>query len=113
MENKELLEKVVKDRLDASLSEGLDPEEKERVFKEAMEAIDRQIELDRYESSKKEQTLNRVVKFVEVAAVPTALILIDSVVKWRFMKTVCNFEKDYTFTTTPGRSVSSFFRFKK
>lgn len=113
MENKELLEKVIKNRLENSLSEDLDPEEKEAFFKEAMEAMDRHIELERVESTKKEQNLNRMVRYVEVVAVPVGLLMIDSFVKWRFMKTVCNFEKDYTFTTTPGRSISSFFRFKK
>ena len=113
MENKELLEKVIKDRLEKSLSEDIDPEEKKVYFKEAMEALDRQTEMDRTDSMKKEQNLNRVVRYVEVAAVPAGLMILDSLFKWRFMKTVCNFEKDYTFTTTPGRSISSFFRSRK
>ena len=113
MENKELLEKVINDRLEKSLSEDIDPEMKKVYFKEAMEALDRQNEIDRSDSMKKEQNLNRVIRYVEVAAVPAGLMLLDSLFKWRFMKTVCNFEKDYTFTTTPGRSISSFFRWKR
>ena len=112
MENKELLEKVIKDRLEASLATGLDFEEKRAVFREAMEAIDRQIELERSESAKEERTPNRIMRGVEVVALPVLLTGVDLFTKWRFMKTVCNFEKDYTFTTTPGRSISSLFRWK-
>lgn len=113
MENRELLEKVVKDRLTKSMDESIDPEKRAMYFKEAMEATDRLNEMDRFDSSKKEQNLNRVVRYVEVAAVPAGLMILDSFFKWRFMKTVCSFEKDYTFTTTPGRSISSFFRWKR
>lgn len=111
--NKELLEKVINNRLKDSLSDILDPEEKETAFKEAMEAMDRHIELERAESVKGEQKSNRIIKYIEIAAVPAGLLVLDYCFKWKFMKTVCNFEKDYTFTTTPGRSVSNIFRFKK
>lgn len=113
MENRELLEKVMRDRLEKSMDENIDPEKKKEYFKEAMDAVDRLNEMDRLDSSKKEQNSNRLVRYVEVAAVPAGLMILDSFFKWRFMKTVCNFEKDYTFTTTPGRSISSFFRSKR
>lgn len=127
MENKELLEKVINSRLEDSLDEDMDLKERELAFKEAMAAMDRHIELERFESAnkenelvhaenelnRKEQGLNRIVKYVEVAAVPVGLLILDSALKWKYMKTICNFEKDYTFTTTPGRSLSGLFRFKK
>ena len=113
MEHKDLLEKVIKNRLETSLDCSVNPEEKEQAFKEAMEAMDRCIELERAESAKNEQGLNRIVKYVEVAAVPVGVLVLDSIIKWKYMKTICNFEKDYTFTTTPGRGISSFFRFKR
>ena len=113
MENKDLLEKVIKDRLESSLSKGLDPEEKKQAFKEAMEAMDRKTELEKIESAKTEQKTNRFVKVIEVAAVPVGLLTIENLFKFKFMKNVCHFEKDYTFTTTPGRSLSSWFRFKR
>lgn len=113
MENKELLEKVIQNRLENSLSEDMTPEEKKEAFKEAMDAIDRSIELERAEIAKKEQLPNRIIRVAEVAAVPVVLAGVDIFSKWKFMKTVCNFEKDYTFTTTPGRSISGLFRFKK
>lgn len=113
MENKDLLEKVIKDRLGSSLSENSDAEEKKQAFKEAMEAMDRKIEIEKIESAKKDQTSNRIVKVLEVAAVPAVLLTVENLFKFKFMKKVCLFEKDYTFTTTPGRSISSYFKFKR
>ena len=113
MENKALLEKVIKNRLEDSLSKDLNPEEKKQAFREAMEALDRQTEIEKAETAKTEQTSSRIVKVIEVGAIPAALLTLDYLFKSRFMRNVCEFEKDYTFTTTPGRSISSFFKFRK
>ena len=113
MRHKDLLEKVIKDRLTLALSDDVGSESEKENFKEAMEAIDRAIELEKIEQAKEEQVKNRVIKYIEIAAIPAALMTLDFLFKRKYMKDVCNFEKDYTFTTTPGRSISSFFRFKK
>lgn len=127
MENEKLLETVIKSRLEDSLDDAMDLKERGLAFKEAMEAMDRHIELKRLDSTnkenelvhaenelaRKEQELNRIVKYVEIVAVPVGLFILDSAFKWKYMKTICNFEKDYTFTTSPGRSLSGLFRFKK
>lgn len=112
METKELLEKVVNDRLEKAANESMSEEEKHAAFEEAMKATDRFVEVAKVETTN-EKKLNRVIKYIELVAIPVALMTVDYLFKMRYMKTVCNFEKDYTFTTTPGRSVSQLFKFKK
>lgn len=112
-ENKELLDKVVKDRLEWALANDVGSEEEKLMFEEAMKAIDRQVELEKIESAKKEQKENRVVRIVEIVAVPVALETLGFIYRRIFMKDVCNFEKDYTFTTTPGRSISGLFKWTR
>ena len=113
MENKELLEKVIKDRLILAKSDDVGSDSEKESFKEAMDAVDRLIEIEKLEKAEKEQRFNKIIKVVEVAAIPAILLVADHFLKLKFAREICNFEKDYTFTTTPGRSISSFFRFKK
>ena len=144
MENKDLLEQVIEDRLNTSLDNEVDEKVRSQAHKEAMEAIDRQIQLKKLESSDEEQTIkagfekdkidlekdkidlektkfelektekksNRIIKIVEIAAIPVGLFVADCLFKRYYMRQVCNFEKDYSFTTTPGKGISSLFRFK-
>lgn len=112
METRKLLERVVNDRLEKSTDENLSEEQKHAAFEEAMKATDRFVELSKVESND-EKKLNRALKYVELLAVPAALMTVDYLFKMRFTKTVCNFEKDYTFTTQAGRGISQFFKFKK
>lgn len=113
MENRELLEKVYRDRLTKALEQEADSEEKRAAFKDAMDATDRLIEMQKLESMKKDQDLGRILKYVEALALPVGLVVLDYVFKKDFLRQVCQFEIDNTFTTTPGRSgVSGFFRFK-
>ena len=109
--NKKLLEKVIEDRLETSLNQEVDAEERKQALKEAMEATDRQIQIEKIESSRKEDKKNKILKCVEIG-IPVALFALDCVFKIHYMKKVCNFEKDYTFTTTPGKGIGSLFRFK-
>lgn len=114
MKSKDLLEKVIEENLKVASEWEPGTEEHDKAFKEAMNAIDRCIELDKMEDKKKEQKDNKVVKYIEVIAIPVGLVLLkgafDFATKWYFAKKVCNFEKEYTFTTTPGRSISSWFK---
>lgn len=102
-ENKALLEEVIKDRLEKSLDE--DAENREEAFNEAMEAIDRQNELDK-------NNKDRIVKVVEIGAAIVAVPLIEAGCKKAFAKLICEFEKDYTFTTSAGKTLANLFRFK-
>lgn len=113
MKSKELLESVIERNLKIASETEVGSEQHVKAHKEAMDAIDRCIELDKIEDKKKEQKESKLVKYLEIAIIPASLIVLDYAFKWRFMKTVCNFEKEYTFTTTPGRSISGLFKFKK
>lgn len=130
MENIKLLEDVIKNRLEIA-EDDVESEESKRAFKEAMEAIDKMIQLEKLEVSKlevenkerlerekfdktnREQKKNDILRIVEVVAVPVGLFVMDCLFKRYYMRSVCNFEKDYTFTTTPGKSISGLFKFKK
>lgn len=112
METKQLLEELVRDRLEKAADDGMTEEQKHAAFEEAMKATDRFVEINKIETNK-DKKFNLVIKFVELIAIPVALMAVDFLFKMRFTKTICNFEKDYTFTTTPGRGVSQFFKFKR
>lgn len=138
--NRELLEKVIESRLkDAkTLSNS---EERDKALRDAMAAVDRSNRLTELDISKKEHEerlnfdkeskekdyinrkveilvrekedkKNRIIRIIEVAAVPVSICIINIISRNRFAKKICNFEKDYTFTTTPGRSLKDVFRFK-
>ena len=102
-ENKTLLEEVIKDRLERSLDENEGV--REEAFREAMDAIDRQNELDK-------NNKDRIVKVVEIGAAIIAVPLIEAGCKKAFAKMICEFEKDYTFTTSAGKALGNLFRFK-
>lgn len=122
-ENRKLLDEVISSRLEyVSTYADADDNETE-AFRQAMEAIDRQIkisELDasadeqikKQDQSKEEAKKDRLVKLVEICAVPLVLVGVQYVCNMRYAKVLCNFEKDYTFTTSAGRAMSKFFNFK-
>ena len=112
MENIKLLDEVITNRLELVKEFGKDSDDGKQAFKEAMEAMDRRIQLEKMSSAKEEQKKVDVLKIVEIA-VPVGMLILDFAFKTHYMKTICNFEKDYTFTTTPGRSISGLFKFKR
>ena len=57
--------------------------------------------------------LNTAVKVVEIATAMVVAPLIDFRCKETFAHMLCEFEKDYNFTTMAGRSLSGIFKFKK
>lgn len=140
--NKALLNDVIKDRLDRVLISDPENEGDKQIFKEAMEAINKQIELDKIQTSHEEQLEklkmeNEKLKaenekhlrdeaakkseakkdrWVQIGLFAGGLLLgegIDYAKKMGFARHICDFEKDYTFTTSAGRGLSSLFRFKK
>lgn len=102
-ENKKLLEDVIKDRLTKSLG---DSDEASEAFKEAMEAIDRQNTLDK-------DSKDRMVKFVEIGTAVVLAPLIETGCKKAFAHMICEFEKNDSFATMAGKSLSGLFKFKK
>ena len=140
--NRELLEGVIEERL--RLVQFADPENEvnKAMFKEAMEALSKQIEFDKIDASHKEQVEKLKIenerlkaeceknlrdetakkkeaakdRWVQIGIFGAGLVvapIIEHVSKKGFARYICEFEKDYTFTTSPGRSLSSLFRFKK
>ena len=103
-ENKKLLEEVIKDRLTKSL--GNDPDEASEALKEAMEAIDRQTVLDKDDK-------DRIVKFVEIGTAVVLAPLIEVGCKKAFAHMICEFERNDSFTTMAGKSLSGLFKFRK
>ena len=102
-ENKKLLEDVIKDRLTKSLD---DSDEASEAFKEAMEAIDRQNTLDK-------DSKDRIVKFVEIGTAVVLAPLIEVGCKKAFAHMICEFERNDSFTTMAGKSLSGLFKFRK
>lgn len=103
-DNKKLLEEVINDRLTKSL--GDNPDEATVAFEEAMQAIDRQNELDKDKKDK-------MVKVVEIGMVVVAAPLIEAACKKGFARMICEFEEDHIFTTMAGKSLSALFKFRK
>lgn len=125
--NRKLLEEVIEDRLTEALNGDVKLPETKIAFGEAMQALTTQTEITKMENAHQEQEEKRkaedrfrmketkwdvILRTAEVVAVPVGLCVINIVSRNRFAKRLCNFEKDYTFTTTAGRSLGSFFKFK-
>lgn len=86
-------------------------EEAERASKEAADKA--LFEQQKQEKALEEQKRTNTWKWVEVVCVPVGILLLDHLCKQTYMRHVCEFEKDYTFTTTAGKGISSLFRWKK
>lgn len=166
-ENKTLLDKVIENRLRQALNSKADDEGVNVAFKQAMDALDRKLELskidDAYEQAirkqelaeqevtkkyelaeqelqKKQEQLEQeakklelaeqelikkqelaereakitwMIRIAELGLVSLVLPCIQHRHNEKFAMMMCNFEKDYTFTTTAGRSLSRLFKFGK
>lgn len=78
-----------------------------------LEAENAKIEAEKeLKFKKKEAIANSVIKAVEIVGVIVVAPMIGYASKKAFAQMLCLFEKDYTFTTIPGRSLSGLFRFK-
>lgn len=126
--NKQLLDEVTKKYLEKALNSDADSDEGKAAFKQAMDAVDRQIEVTkleeaseeqamRQELAKEERTQNKWLKVLEIGAtvilVPVVSAICNYVSNDKYMEKICNFEKDYSFTTTAGKQTSKFFKFGK
>lgn len=120
--NRELLSEVIHQRLETALEADIGSDEGRAAYEEAMKAIDRQTEISKLDASREEQALkevnrakeakrDRVIKWVEIGVVAVAVPIAKELFKWGFAKLVMGFEKEDSFTTTPGKSTSGFFRF--
>lgn len=97
------------DRL-ATLEPGT--EEYEKVLTEIMKARDGEIELKKIESDRKSAKTDNWIKIGTFVVGLIAAPLIDLGVKKSLTKYIGTIEQMDTFTSTPGRSMSGWFRFK-
>lgn len=120
--NKQLLEEVIQERLELALNAD-DNEVSDAAFECAMRAIDRQIEIDRVnfeslntrermEEEKVKDKRDSIIKCLEIGATIIAAPIITAKINKTFAHMLCEFEKDYNFTTTAGKSLSKIFKLK-
>ena len=109
--NRDLLEEVTQNRLEEALS-STDDDKKAAAFK--------QIEISKIDASNNEEESklkgakkDRIIRCVELGATVLLTPVLDYAFKKSFAKIICNFEKDYTFTTTAGKTFGGLFRFKR
>ena len=87
--------------------------EKEKLeFEKECKKIEHKFKVTDNDFREKEHKKNFIIRTIEVAVVPVGLCIINIISRNRFAKKICLFEKDYTFTTTPGRSLKDVFKFK-
>lgn len=112
-ENAKVLAEANKKALEVAMDLGLDTEEGREAYKMAMTGIDREAKFNEEELRKKETKSQNIIRGIEIGAGVLLTPIVEFATKKVFAKMICNFEKDYTFTTSAGRSLSGLFRFKK
>lgn len=115
-ENKELLNEVQKDRLERALNE---PDEDGTAFKEAMQVTDRLTELEKHESSireqlekqkaeekqrKKESRRTLIGDCIKLGLIPLGLMTVKFFMGRSNQKLIGMIEQYETPVTTPGKS---------
>ena len=108
MDKAQLFDEVLCDRLQRCLN---DPTNEE-AFKQAMEAVDKDIEYDKMYLNREMREREMIMDTIKMSIGGIVGLSLENMFKSRFARMLCEFEKDYTFTTTAGRSLSSLFKFK-
>ena len=99
-------------------------DDKNRNFQVQLEEMKQEFELHRdelnYYREKEKAELEAkkarnemLIKGIEIAAAVIVTPLIDMRCKTTFAQMLCEFEKDYNFTTMAGKSLSGLFKFRK
>lgn len=83
--------------------------EKLRIESEKLR-LDNQKSVNNYNLEQDKLRTQRLLKVLEVTAAVVLTPMIDNKFRTKFAKLICNFEKDYNFTTTAGRSLSKLFK---
>lgn len=60
-----------------------------------------------------EAAKQRMIKYAEIALAVIVTPMIEAGCKHAFAKMICEFEKDYNFTTMAGKTLNSLFKFKR
>lgn len=115
-ENKQKLDDLIYDLLVMAGNNADGSKESEVFLKEALDAIDRSMEIEKMERAREEEKMKRIwdrtIKISEIAATAFLVPMMTYVYNMKFAKVICEFEKDYSFTTTAGRTFGSLFRKK-
>ena len=99
-------------------------DDKNRAFQVQLEEMRQEFELhrdelnyyrekERAELEAKKARNEMLIKGIEIAAAVIVAPLIDTRCKTAFAHMLCEFEKDYNFTTMAGKSLSGLFKFRK
>ncbi len=75
--------------------------------------VNKKIEEAKLKLENDQAAKDRLIKCGEIALAVIVTPMIEAGCKKAFAKMICDFEKDYNFTTMAGRSLSSIFKFKK
>lgn len=75
--------------------------------------VNKKIEEAKMKHETDQAAKDRLIKCGEIALAVIVTPMIEAGCKKAFAKMICDFEKDYNFTTMAGRSLSSIFKFKK
>lgn len=104
MKSKDLVEKVAVERLNTALSVDVEPEEKNRAFKEGMEAAKLHAEMN-------DKKINVMLKCAEVIVVPLFIFGAGWACKFRAMDKSHHFETDGIVASSAGKGLyQSLFR---
>lgn len=103
--NEELLNELIEFKLKKELEYEQTNNKSSEDYDKLMSAIDRATKL---KDLNNQQKVKLITLLTGVAITP----MIDYGVKKVFAKMLCEFEKDYTFTTTAGKTLSGIFKFK-
>lgn len=101
------------DRDETNRKHELKRDELRNQFELEKEDLINQREQQRMEAEAKQANKDRIIKCVEIAAAVIATPLIEAGCKKAFAHMLCEFEKDYNFTTMAGKSLSGLFKFRK
>lgn len=75
--------------------------------------VNKKIEEAKMKLENDQAAKDRLIRCGEIALAVIVTPMIEAGCKKAFAKMICDFEKDYNFTTMAGRSLSSIFKFKK
>lgn len=112
--NQELMDKVLRKKLEKALEE---PENVE-AFKDAMTAVDKSTEVCKTVEAADEEKKNRIRQIaIDIGktllvgvVVPVGLEILKMANRQKAIEEINDFERDGTYTTTPGRSLSGLFK---
>lgn len=114
---KELLDKAIVNRLEEVQHSDEESEHDKNALKEAKELVAMKVELEKLDEQDVKIAEAKKDRWVQIGTCAAGIIvtpIIAFVIDRAHMKTLCNFEKDYTFTTSFGRGLASkLSRFKK